>query len=255
MIFLGRHDSLTNQINLTAMDTTTRLRAFGGVLIFFITAILPFQLSFAQNEDKSAKPALDYSHYPTRFYHTNPFRPDQKLLLRFSKDVKLDEISSHFRFYERKRKVQVPVKASRPTAADVRIYGKRLIPDPKKTGHLVVIQPAINLEVGHTWHLSASAGLTDVTGQFVIRKDRLSELSSINPFEIRSISAVNNYDEKRYIQIHHNKYRLTPQFNGEFLTQYVDISPLPENYSVHPDSNGIILRGDFEFSQKIYRKS
>ena len=222
-------------------------------------------LSFLTPEPASAQetakakapttPALHYTRYPSRFYDSRPFTPDQKLLLRFNEEVDVEQVSQHFSFFERSKQTNIPANASRPSREEILSFGRRLVPQSGDLSQallhrFVVIEPNSHLATGFDWHLRVGAGLASRSKSHTYHKTTEDRLGSLSAFQIQSVEAVNEYDEEMYILIVHNKYGLNSRFDEELLTQYVEVTPRPEEFRLEAEGPDIRVRGNFEYHRK-----
>lgn len=224
--------------------------------LFFITSF-PGVFLQAQESKEISKP-LDFSRFPSRFDSRKPLVPDQKLLLRFNAEVDADRIPDHFVFQNEPDKeteiTQIPVKAQRPTLADIRSFGTSLVPkelaEEKQASFLnrfVLIEPSQSLTTGNKWLLQVKQGLSNFANTYHLKKDYRTTIGYLNAFAISSISPVNPYDVDMTIYIGHNKYQLDKSFDTEKLSQFVSVSPAPEDLAIEIETYGMRLKGKFEY--------
>lgn len=203
---------------------------------------------------------LNYDRYPYRFSSQLPLKRDQKILLRFSREVDSRQVAEHFHFRtkpdQKGARLTSPVTSSRPDLEQIRDFGKYLIPRnlvadqiPNFTNRFVIVEPKTPLPVGHTWQLLSTKGLKDFSGTYALNKSLYNELGTIHPFRIESVTPVTPYDQAMTIRVTHNKYHLSKAVTIEELEKVISISPQPENFAIASEPYHFELSGDFAYDQ------
>ncbi|MEM7602500.1 MAG: hypothetical protein AAF357_13910, partial [Verrucomicrobiota bacterium] len=195
---------------------------------------------------ETGKQSLTYSKYPYRFDSNNPLKPDSPILLKFSEAVDVNQISRHFQLYDKNNERFAAITATAPSEAEVRKL-KRDEGQLSPLNTFVVIRPSVNLPLDGNWYLNGRAGMKSLSGNHEIIESQLSFVGSLRTFTIDEVETSNEYDADRFIQIRHNKKELNKDFDAEALSNFVSVSPQPENFSIELGHYRINLKGDFQF--------
>lgn len=212
-------------------------------LLLTLTTLL---FTFPVAADESGQQSLTYSKFPYRFDSNNPLKPKSPILLQFSESVDVNQISRYFQLYDKANERFAAITATVPTEAEVR----KLKSDEGKLPPLdnfIVIKPSVDLPVGGSWYLNGRAGMKSLSGSHEIVEGQLSYIGNLNAFVIDEVETRNEYDSDRIIQIRHNKKSLSSEFTADVLSDFVNVSPQPANFSIELGNYRINLKGDFQF--------
>ncbi|MDF1823308.1 MAG: alpha-2-macroglobulin family protein [Verrucomicrobiales bacterium] len=195
---------------------------------------------------ETGKQSLTYSQYPSRFDSNNPLKPDSPILLQFSEPVEPDLISRFFQLYDKTNERFAAITASAPTEKEVRALKN----DQGKLAPLdtfVIIKPSVELPLGGNWYLNGRKGMKSLEGKHELVESQLKYIGNLAAFVVDKLYTRNEYDEEKAIQIRLNKKELNSTFTPEALSEFVSVSPLPDNFKIELSSYRINLAGDFQF--------
>ena len=206
------------------------------------------QFTFAQDTAGTdpSKSALTFQTFPYNFDSINPLRPDSEILLQFNVPIPPEAIPQSVQFWDNENKRAIPVESSRPEEADV-LRLKRAEQNEVPLEQFVMVRPASPLPLGGTWYLNVQTGLTSTDGSHEIVESRLDYVGGLYAFRIENVEAQTIYDEPLRIVVYHNKARLAEGFDATNLTDYISVSPEPEDFSLESQPNRFVLDGKFDY--------
>lgn len=220
---------------------THRLPLFLGLLLLLLAPASP-----PPAQAQGGKSALAFDRYPYQFDSSAPFRPDSTLLLRFNVPVNPDAVETGIRFSDQKGDRLAPLVATRPTVEQVKAFTNAEVAEDA-LGLYVLVRPSSPLPLAGSWYLNTPAGLASTDGSHEIVEGRLDYLEELEPFKIDQVTASNDYDSERQIQIHTNKGQLAPGFADERLAEFVAVEPVPADLKISASGDQITVSGAFDY--------
>lgn len=240
-----RHNTSVSSSELLETRALMKTNRFVFTLLLLCIA-LPAILTHAQDENSTDQKALTFQRFPYQFNSQNPMMPDSEVLLEFNEAVSAEAVPRSFQLYDKSNERFAAIEARRPDETEIRQLRRREGEIPP-LDRFVLIRPASDLPLGGTWYLNARAGFASSSSGHTIVESRLDYIGSLYGFEIDEISSYNPYDEKKAIQIRHNKSQLNPGFDAAKVAEYLSISPKPKDLEITVSNYRINLTGDFQY--------
>ncbi len=215
-------------------------------LFIALVALLASLFDLPAHAQETETESLTFQQFPSRFHSRNPLTPTSEIMIQFSQPVLPDSTGPFLFLYDKPNERLVEVTASRPKKSRIKTFldGETL---PVPADHFVLIQPTSPLPLNGTWYLNVRTGLKSSDGKHQIVESHLDYIGSLNSFEIDEIDTYNPYNDDSKIVIRHNKSYLNPIFDSAKLSEFISISPRPENFSIEATNYQIQLLGDFDY--------
>ncbi len=236
-------------------SSARNLIALCAISLAILAGLSPKARTAAQessSDTNQAAPApLQVQRFPGYFHYNEPLTPDPVIVLRFSAPVALESVREAVAFLDRKGGRRLAAKVSRPEAgviAPLQPWGDQGERLDWPAEHFVSLEPVASLPTDLTWQLRLDASLRSADGERGLGQDWMDTLGTLHAFKVASISASNDYDSPRMIQIRFNK-PLDTEVTEEVLPGYFGIQPIPDRFRVERGQSFVRLHGDFQFGR------
>ncbi|MCB1232168.1 MAG: hypothetical protein KDN19_18015 [Verrucomicrobiae bacterium] len=240
---------------MNSSDRSSFISLLVVTLAIVSAGVFPGPSLSAEESKTDTEPALEplqVQRFPSYYYSQQPLTPNPEIVLRFSGPVDLEAVRETVAFVDRKGGRHLPVKTSRPdeeTIAPLQPWGDdgKQLDWPEE--NFVTITPAASLPTEVSWQLTIADSLRSTDGKRGMPKAWVENLGTLYAFKINSITARNDFDSPKYIQISLNK-TISDEIAENALTGFVGLQPAPENYRLEHQGSLILLHGDFRYGQR-----